>query len=224
MKKILKLLTATIMICICIAGLTACEKISKIGLNSVNGVDVYAYDADWNVSAKLSDTADIYGRKVELKKGVITVTVPATDVDIELDLAPFFSRNAKHLGTNSYFTRSDVKVDAAKKALLKGYTWVETVAGDSATRKFKQLGYENDATKTDLTKTEIQALPDRKGEIRMYVLNHGSQIGKHITYINKDINSDTQKLNPYYDQEITFRFYGHNQKSAEFKIKVVKAV
>lgn len=223
MKKALRLLTAAIMICICMAGLTACDKITKVGLNSMNGVDVYAYDADWNISEKLSDAADASGRKVEYKKGVITVTVPATDVDVELDLVPFFSKNAKYKGTKFYFTRSDVKVDTAKKDLLQGYAWVETVAGTSATRKFKQLGYEADVTKTDLTKAEIQALPDRKGEIRMYVLNHGTQNGKHITYINKDINPDAQKLNPYYDQEITFRFNGHNKKTAELKIKVVKA-
>ena len=232
MKKSLKLLTAALMICVSIAGLAACGKkepgttdtTTKIGLSSTNGVDVYAYDAAWNISNKLTGTADAQGRKVEVVNGVITVTAAATDVDIELDLAPFYGQNAAHKGTNFYFTRSDVKVTPTGTELLKGYAWYETVAGNSATRKYKQLGYETDITKEDITKGDIQELEDRKGEIRMYILNHGAHAGRHVTYINKDVDPDATKLTPYFNETITFTFHGHNGTKAELKVKVIQPV
>jgi len=231
MKKTLKLLTAGLLVCATLVGFAACgnnggsgngDSPVQIALSSTNGVDVYSYDSGWNVSAKLTGTADAGGRKAELVNGVIVVTVPATDVDVELNLAPFFGANTAYKGTDFHFTRSDVKVTGSQTELLKGYAWVETVAGDAANRKYKQLGYETDDTKLDLKKAEIQALSNRKGEVRMYILTNGSHAGRHVTYVNKDVNPDLQKLSPYFDEVITYRFIGHNGKKAEFKVKVVQ--
>ena len=229
MKKTLKLLTVALLTCVTLAGFAACGNDSNNGNNNVptqialnSGIDIYSYDAGWNVSEKLTGTADANGRKVELVNGVITVTVPATDVDVELNVAPFFAANTAYKGTDFYFTRSDVKVTGSQTEMLKGFAWVETVAGNSENRKYKQLGHEADETKPELKKSEIQALADRKGEVRMYILTDGLHAGRHVTYINKDVNPDLEKLAPYFGEVITYRFTGHNGKKAEFKVKVVQ--
>ena len=139
--------------------------------------------------------------------------------DVEFDVFKFFGnqKHEKFLGKNFYFTRDDVtKGDGTK---VKGFAWVEVEPGSSATRKYKRLGYHEDMNETARTKTQIEAMPEREGELRMYFLKTGGTVDRHLVYIDPTTGSTIEEG----ETRATFRFHGHHGKAAEMRVLVNKA-
>ena len=217
MKKLGKLTTLMLAFTFAVVALTACSGKAKIMALNMAHVDVYTY-SDNVLSTKLTGTA-VNGNKVSMMNGRLTVDVAANVDEVEFDLSPFFANTdlAAYKGANFYFTRSDVtKTDSTE--LVKGYAWVQ-VDGTASNRLYKQLGYENDATKTPMNKGEIAALENQGGAARMYIITEGTQNGKHVLYIDSSTNSEIAEGKT----DVTFKFYGHNSKKSELKVTVNKA-
>ena len=213
-KQVLKLGAVALVFTLAITMLAACGKSgAKTATIGTEHVDVYTYVGN-TLSSKLTATGT---NKVTKEGNTVRVDVAKNVDEVEFDLAPFFAVNTGYKGKDFYFTRTDVK--KGDNTLIKGSAWVEVTPGTATTRLYRKLGSETDTTTPAISKTEIAALADRAGEARMYILTAGTQAGKHIVYIDPTVGSAVEPGTT----EVTFKFHGHNNQTAEMKVKVVKA-
>jgi len=212
-KHLIKVTAIALCLISAAAAFTACTSKEAITLEAKD-VDVYVYSNDYSVSDKLTDTG---ANKVTYSDNTLRVDIDKDVIDVEFDLAPFFTENDVFLGKNFYFTRDDVK--KGDGTLIKGSAWVEVEGGTAGSRLFKKLGYEDDEETEPMTKSDIAALEDGEGESRMYILTKGTQAGKHIVYIDPTTSSNVESG----ETRVTFRLHGNHGKSAELKVLVNKA-
>ena len=209
-KSLLKISALAVCLIVAVSALTACGgEPAKLGLAHV---DVYTYVGN-TLSPKLTTSGS---NRVSFDGDLLTVNVAANVTEVEFDLAPFFAANTAHKGKDFYFTRSDVK--KGDGTLVKGKAWYQT-GGDAGNRLYKPLGYENDETVTAKNKEAIAALPNREGEVRMYIITSGTQTGKHVVYLDPTTGSEVETG----ETRVNFMFNGHNGKKAQLKVLVIKA-
>ena len=211
MKRLLKIGSLALCLTLLAGFLGACNK-KQMSLTLAD-VDVYTYVGS-AINGPLTATGT---NKATETDGVLHVDVASDVDDIEFDTAKFFTANPEYLGKNFYFTRDDVK--KGDGTLIKGSAWVEVEGGNASSRLYKKLGYEDDQTVDAMTKTQIEALPNGEGTLRMYILTKGTQDGKHVVYIDPTTGStiDTGET------RVTFRFHGQNGKVAKMDVIVNKA-
>ena len=211
MKRLIQIGSLVLCLTVLTTFLGACgKKTTNIGLAQV---DVYAYVGN-AITGPLTDTGT---NKVTETNGTIRVDVASDVDDIEFDIAKFFNANTDYLGKDFYLTRDDVK--KGDGTLVQGSAWVEVTGGTAATRLYKKLGYENDATVDAMTKQQIEGLPAGEGSVRMYILTAGTQAGKHVIYIDPTTASQVNTG----ETRVTFRFIGQNGKTAMMTVIVNKA-
>jgi len=206
MRKTLQMISIALCVTMLAAGFAGCNT-KKTQMN-LGHVDVY-------VAGDSKPLSDIGGNRVSSSDGVVRIDIVSDVKDVMIDLTKFFDKRDEYLGKNFYFTRDDVK--KGDGTLVKGYAWVE-VGKESGNRVYKKLGMHKKQEITPKTKGEIEMLPGREGEARLYILTSGDQAGKHVLYLDSTTGSNLAKG----ETRVTFRFHGHHGRAAELKVLVNK--
>jgi hypothetical protein len=137
-------------------------------------------------------------------------------MEIQYDMTKFFNANPDFIGKGFYFTRDDVT--KGDNTLRKGNAWVEVQSGNSLTRKYEKLGKpQSKEEEKPLTRGQIEKLPLRSGELRMYILGMGTE----KTYLLYGDATTGSKIDNG-ENPTTFTLHGNNGKTAKFKTVVVK--
>lgn len=144
----------------------------------------------------------------------MTINIPSTQKDAEIDLTAFFVANPKMIGEKFYFTRTDAK--KGDHTLQKGIAYTQVALDPSGERLYKPLGRETDKKHPAMTKGEIAEKPYGLGKLRMYIVDPDAP--RYLMYAEQSAGG----ILPIGKTEFTIKFHGANKQTATLRVTINK--